>query len=67
MHICKGGDGNEGGDGNLSQPLEQVSSCVILSQQSKKIHDQISQIYETFYGVEQEGEITEVFLSLSGF
>lgn len=35
MHICKGG---EGGDRNPSQPLEQFSSDVVLSQQSKKTY-----------------------------
>lgn len=65
MHICKGGDGSEGGDRNLSQLLEQVSSCAILSQQSKKIYESTISNCETCYGVEQEGEFIEVFLSLS--
>lgn len=65
MHICKGGDRNEGGDRNPPQPLEQVPvrtcHCAIVSQQSKKIYDQIYSIYETSHGVEQKGEIIEFF------
>lgn len=55
MHIC---DGNKGGDRKPSRLLEQVSGSVILSQQSKKTYDQVSQICETSHGVEEEGEIT---------
>jgi len=45
-----------------SRPLKRVSSREILSRQSKKTNDQIS---ETYCAVEQKGEVTEVFLSCS--